>query len=151
MGPVFRPFDLIKTDQVFSYNMGFQAFFCSFPRFYMSSLSTYSPCPVSHYLLITSSSCGLTVTMETSQFAPLRSTLVHIFSPVFLSAFGEWVYWKLHISVFFVFSHIGWSEGQQNNNLVWALLFLHHEKTLEIYWKWFMITNHPLELHKYSS
>lgn len=48
-----------------------------FLLFFLSCLSTYSPCPLSHYLPITSSSCGLLVTMETIWFALLLSTLVH--------------------------------------------------------------------------
>lgn len=55
--------------------------------FYLCTLSIYSPCPLSHYLSITSSSCGLLVTMETRWFA-LLSKLVQIFCRFLLSLWG---------------------------------------------------------------
>lgn len=106
-----------ETDHVYSYNMGFQAFYCSSPLFYLSSLSTYSPCPLSNYLPITSSSCGLLVTIETSRFALLLSTLVHIFSPCFpLSLWGLDIFKTCMLMcvwfVFMIVAHIGWRGGQ---------------------------------------
>lgn len=196
-----------ETDQV--YYMDYGPSIVLFPLFYLSSSSTYSPCPLSHYLPITSSSCGLLVTMETSRFALLLSTLVLIFPPILfpfpvMNIFktecrcvvcfylfichiwgsGEW--WVFCVNV--CFQHWGsltvvhsdnivhcclptllsayieciQKEKQEvlyininphlvhllccvaaafcSNYIVCALLFLHHEKTLEIYWIWFMIT-----------
>lgn len=78
--PHIMPHDLIETNLLKKY--WFLGFLCSLTPLYLSCLSMHSPCPLSRYLPTISSSFGLLVTMETSQFALLLSTFIHIFSPI---------------------------------------------------------------------